>query len=90
MGSSQIPDKSAVIAKLKRHEKDTGSPEVQVSLLTKRIEVLSKHFETHPNDEHSKRGLHRMVSQRKNLLGYLKLDKIDRYRTTLQELGLRK
>ncbi len=90
MGSSEIPNKGATNVKLKRHEKDTGSPEVQVSLLTKRIELLTKHFETHPNDEHSKRGLHRMVSRRKNLLGYLKVDQIDRYRLTLSELGLRK
>ena len=90
MASAEIKDKQALIAKYGRSEGDTGSPEVQISLLTKRLEILSEHFKKHPQDIHSRRGLLRMVSQRKNLLSYLKRKNIERYRATLAEFGLRK
>ncbi len=69
---------------------DTGSPEVQVALLTARINDLNRHFSVHPNDFHSRRGLLKMVGQRRNLLAYLKAKDIERYRKLVQELGLRK
>ena len=72
------------------HEGDTGSPEVQVAILTARINHLNEHFKTHHNDHHSKRGLLKMVGQRKGLLNYLKKKDIERYRTMIARLGLRK
>ena len=82
--------KTEIINKFKRHEGDTGSPEVQVALLTKRIDYLTEHFKTHKKDFHSRRGLLMVVGQRRSLLDYLK--KIDgaRYRTLIEQLGLRK
>ncbi len=73
-----------------RHDKDTGSPEVQVALYTKKLEQYTKHFETHKNDEHSRRGMFRIISRRKRLLEYLKGINIERYRATIAALGLRK
>lgn len=82
--------KKEIIEKYRTHEKDTGSPEVQVALLTERIEDLSQHFKAHAKDHHSRRGLLKMVGQRRRLLEYLKHKNIDRYRKLIDELGLRK
>ena len=71
-------------------EGDTGSPEVQIAILTARINDLNEHFKNHPNDYHSRRGLLKMVGQRRNLLAYLKGKDIERYRAIVQKLGLRK
>ncbi len=78
------------MAKYARKEGDTGSPEVQIALLTQRIEHLGKHLEEHPKDHHSRRGLLKMIGRRRNLLGYLKKKDIERYRKLIAELGLRK
>lgn len=83
-------DTSGVIAKFGRSEGDTGSVEVQVALLTKRLEQLNGHFKSHPQDKHSKRGLQRVVSSRKRLLNYLRNEDVNRYRALINELGLRK
>ena len=83
-------DKAQIIAEYATHEGDTGSPEVQVAILTARINHLNEHFKTHHNDHHSKRGLLKMVGQRKGLLNYLKKTDIERYRSLIARLGLRK
>lgn len=83
-------DKQAIIAEYATLEGDTGSPEVQVALLTARINHLNEHFKTHAKDHHSRRGLLKMVGQRKGLLNYLKSKDIERYRTLIARLGLRK
>ena len=83
-------DKAEVIAKYQKHEKDTGTPEVQVALLTGRISQLSEHFKTHAKDHHSRRGLLKIVSQRRRLLDYLKRDHFDRYAKLIKDLGLRR
>jgi len=72
------------------HESDTGSPEVQVALLTERINGLSAHFEVHGKDHHSRRGLLKLVSQRRRLLNYLRRTEPDRYRALIEKLGLRR
>jgi len=82
--------KKEIIEKYRTHEKDTGSPEVQVAILTARIEELGQHFKVHAKDHHSRRGLLKMVGQRRRLLEYLKHKSIDRYRKLIEELGLRK
>ena len=82
--------KKEIIEKYRAHEKDTGSPEVQVAILTARIEDLGRHFKAHAKDHHSRRGLLKMVGQRRRLLEYLKHKNIDRYRKLIEELGLRK
>lgn len=82
--------KSEVISKYRHHEKDTGSPEVQVALLTQRIIELTDHFKTHVKDHHSRRGLLKLVGQRKRILEYLKAKDIERYRKLIADLGLRK
>ena len=82
--------KQELVQKFKRHEKDTGSPEVQVALLSERITYLTDHFKTHKKDHHSRRGLLKLVGQRRRLLDYLRRSDIDRYRGLVQELGLRK
>jgi small subunit ribosomal protein S15 len=82
--------KSDVIAKFARAEGDTGSPEVQIALLTERITYLTEHFKTHKKDHHSRRGLLKLVSQRRRQLDYLKHTDIERYRTLIQKLNLRK
>lgn len=79
-----------IIAKFKRGENDTGSPEVQVALLTARINDLQPHFAEHKHDHHSRRGLIRMVNQRRKLLDYLKGKDLDRYTALIAELGLRR
>lgn len=82
--------KKEIMEKFARCEGDTGSPEVQVALLTYRINDLNEHFKTHPKDHHSRRGLLKMVGQRRNLLAYLKNKDIARYRALIEKLGLRK
>ncbi len=83
-------DKQAIIQEYATHEGDTGSPEVQVALLTARIKHLTEHLKTHPHDHHSRRGLLQLVGNRRGMLDYLmKLD-IERYRTLIERLGLRK
>ncbi len=82
--------KSELIQEFRRSEEDTGSPEVQVALLTARINELTEHFKTHAKDHHSRRGLLKMVGQRRRLLNYLKRKDNDRYRALIGKLGLRK
>jgi small subunit ribosomal protein S15 len=82
--------RSEIIGSFKLHEKDTGSPEVQIALLTARIEYLTEHFKTHKKDHHSRRGLLKLVGQRRRLLDYLKNKDVERYRATVSRLGLRK
>lgn len=83
-------EKKAVIEKHARHEGDTGSPEVQVALLTSRIESLTEHFKVHKKDFHSRTGLLKLVGRRRNILNYLKKKDIQRYRALIETLGLRK
>ena len=82
--------KQAVIEQYKRGDNDTGSPEVQIALLTARITELTEHFKTHKKDNHSRRGLVRLVNSRRKLLDYLKGKDIDRYRELITSLGLRR
>lgn len=82
--------KQEIINKYKRHEGDTGSPEVQIALLTDRINHLTDHLKTHKKDHHSRRGLLMMVGKRRGLLDYLIKTDIERYRTIIAELGIRK
>ncbi|MBY0266492.1 MAG: 30S ribosomal protein S15 [Burkholderiales bacterium] len=82
--------KAQVLQDFQRAKGDTGSPEVQVALLTARITDLTEHFKAHTKDHHSRRGLLRMVSQRRKLLDYLKRTKIEQYRALIERLGLRK
>ncbi len=82
--------KKKVIKDFSAHQKDTGSPQVQVAILTKRIEELSQHLEEHPKDNHSRRGLLMMVGKRRKLLNYLRLHKKSEYETILEKLKLRK
>jgi small subunit ribosomal protein S15 len=82
--------KSALISEYRRGETDTGSPEVQVAVLSKRIEELTEHLKTHVKDHHSRRGLLQMVGQRRRLLDYLKREDVERYRTLIARLGLRR
>jgi small subunit ribosomal protein S15 len=83
-------DKQEIIAKFARAEGDTGSPEVQVALLTKRISHLTEHLKEHKHDHHSRRGLLMLVGQRRRLLNYLRDNDIDRYRALISELELRR
>ena len=83
-------DKSKIVADFQRAKNDTGSPEVQVALLTARINDLTGHFKTHTKDHHSRRGLLKMVNQRRRLLNYLKSKDNDRYKTLIERLGLRR
>lgn len=82
--------KESIIAEYGKKPNDTGSPEVQVALLTERINELTEHLKANPKDHHSRRGLLKMVGQRRGLLAYLKKNDIERYRTLIQRLGLRK
>lgn len=79
-----------VISKFQRNSQDTGSPEVQVALLTKRLVTLTKHFGSNPKDHHSRRGMMNIISQRKRMLQYLRSEDVMRYRNTIAALGLRK
>ena len=83
-------EKNAIIKEYAQHEGDTGSPEVQIALLTKRINDLTEHLKTHKKDHHSRRGLLKMVGQRRNLLNYLTKVDIERYRASIAKLGIRK
>ena len=82
--------KQGIVGKFKTHEKDTGSPEVQVALLTERILYLTEHFKTHKKDHHSRRGLLKLVGQRRRLLDYLKTKDGARYKKLIDGLGIRK
>ncbi|HQD76986.1 MAG TPA: 30S ribosomal protein S15 [Bacillota bacterium] len=82
--------KSNIITKYKLHENDTGSPEVQVAILTERINTLTQHLKLHKGDHHSRRGLLKMVGQRRAMLNYLRDRHFDRYRALIEKLGLRK
>ncbi len=82
--------KSDIINKYRVHDTDTGSPEVQVALLTQRINHLTEHFKIHAKDHHGRRGLLKLVGRRRRLLEYLKRQDVDRYRRTIKRLGLRK
>ena len=82
--------KATLQEKFRRHPQDTGSPEVQIALLTERIDGLSEHFKVHKKDHHSRRGLLMLVSQRRRLLDYLRDSSIERYRVLINDLGIRK
>ena len=83
-------EKSAVVAQYATHEGDTGSPEVQIAILTYRIKNLTEHLRANKQDNHSRRGLQKMVGHRRNLLNYLEKTDIERYRSLVERLGLRK
>ncbi len=83
-------EKTAVIEANRTHETDTGSPEVQIAILTKRIGDLTEHLKVHKKDNHSRRGMYKMIGKRRNLLNYLKKNDIERYRTVIEKLGIRK
>lgn len=82
--------KQSIIDSFKRHEGDTGSPEVQIAILSHRIKELTEHLKVHKKDHHSRRGLYKMIGQRRGLLNYLMKKDIERYRTILAELQLRR
>ena len=82
--------KSQVITDYRRHDSDTGSPEVQIALLSQRISYLTEHFKTHAKDHHSRRGLMKLVGRRRRLLDYLKQNEVERYRGIIDRLGIRK
>jgi small subunit ribosomal protein S15 len=85
-----VEKKSDIINRFRLHEADTGSPEVQVAILSERISYLTDHFKSHAKDHHSRRGLIKLVGQRRRLLNYLKKKDIDRYRSLIDTLGLRR
>jgi small subunit ribosomal protein S15 len=85
-----MSQKQEIIEKYKTHDKDTGSPEVQVALLSERINHLTEHFKAHAKDFHSRRGLLKLVGQRRRLLDYLKKKDLSRYRGLIKELGIRR
>ncbi|MEM9193318.1 MAG: 30S ribosomal protein S15 [Myxococcota bacterium] len=82
--------KQEIIEKFRSHDGDTGSPEVQIALLTERIRYLTEHFKTHAKDHHSRRGLLKLVSRRRRLLDYVRANSVERYRKIISELGIRK
>jgi len=82
--------KNTIIDDFKTHPSDTGSPEVQIALLSERITYLTEHFKVHKKDHHSRRGLLKLVGQRRQLLNYLKRKNVDRYNTVIERLGLRR
>ena len=83
-------EKTAVIEANRTHETDTGSPEVQIAILTVRIQELTEHLRVHPHDNHSRQGLYKMIGKRRKLLGYLAKKDIERYRAIIAKLGIRK
>jgi small subunit ribosomal protein S15 len=89
MGIAQ-EDNQQLVEQFRLHKTDTGSPEVQVALLSKRIDYLTEHFKTHVKDHHSRRGLLKLVGQRRRLLDYLKSRDFERYQSLIQRLGIRK
>jgi small subunit ribosomal protein S15 len=82
--------KSELIGQFRNHATDTGSPEVQIAILSERINYLTEHFKTHDKDHHSRRGLLKLVSQRRRLLDYVRSQDVERYRKIISELGIRK
>ena len=88
--SLNAEQKAAIVADYRQSDTDTGSPEVQVALLTANIKHLTDHFATHKKDHHSRRGLLKLVGQRRNMLDYLRRKDIERYRSLIERLGLRK
>jgi len=82
--------KQEIINAFKQHDSDTGSPEVQIAILTERITYLTEHFKTHKKDHHSRRGLLKLVGQRRRLLDYLKGKEVSRYKTVIERLGIRR
>lgn len=82
--------KQEIIQSFRLHDSDTGSPEVQIALLTERIQYLTEHFKTHKQDHHSRRGLLKLVSQRRRLLDYVRKSNVERYRKIIETLGIRK
>jgi small subunit ribosomal protein S15 len=82
--------KKSLIEQFRTHEGDTGSPEVQIALLTERINGLTDHFKTHAKDHHSRRGLLMLIGKRRSLLDYLRKEKVERYRTIIEKLGIRR
>jgi small subunit ribosomal protein S15 len=82
--------KQEIVSNFRLHDNDTGSPEVQIALLSNRITYLTDHFKTHAKDHHSRRGLLKLVSQRRHLLDYLRKKNVERYRTIIKALGIRK
>lgn len=82
--------KQEIIEKFKTHDSDTGSPEVQIALISERISYLTEHFRTHKKDHHSRRGLLKLVGQRRRLLDYLKRKNVEGYQTIIKELGIRR
>ena len=82
--------KTAIIEANRTHESDTGSPEVQIAILTERINQLTEHLKQHPQDNHSRRGLYKMIGKRRSLLDYLMKKDIERYRALIAKLGIRK
>ena len=85
-----LEKKKEIIETFKRHPNDTGSAEVQIAILSERIQYLTEHFKTHTKDHHSRRGLLKLVGQRRHLLDYLKGKDVERYRSVIQRLGIRK
>jgi small subunit ribosomal protein S15 len=85
-----VEQKTTIITDNKLHEKDTGSSEVQIALLTKRVTYLTEHFKTHSKDHHSRRGLLKLVSKRRKLLDHLKKEDISRYQSIISKLGIRR
>ena len=85
-----MPDKSATIAEHRLHESDTGSPEVQVAILTERINHLTEHLKVHKKDHHSRRGLLMLVGQRRRMLDYVRAKDVERYRALIARLGIRR
>jgi small subunit ribosomal protein S15 len=88
--STTKEQKTGLISEYRVHDADTGSPEVQIALLSNRITYLTEHFKTHAKDHHSRRGLLKLVGRRRRLLDYLKKTEVERYRTIIEKLGIRK
>jgi small subunit ribosomal protein S15 len=88
--STTKEQKTEVITQYRTHDSDTGSPEVQIALLSNRITYLNEHFKSHAKDHHSRRGLLKLVGRRRRLLDYLKKTDVDRYKTVIEKLGIRK
>jgi small subunit ribosomal protein S15 len=88
--TSRMPDKTATIAEHRLHETDTGSPEVQVAILTERINHLTEHLKVHRGDHHTRRGLMKLIGKRRRLLDYVKSNDVDRYRALIARLGIRR
>lgn len=90
MSALHTERKQEIISQFRKHDSDTGSPEVQIALISERITYLTEHFKTHQKDHHSRRGLLKLVSKRRHLLDYLKKMDVERYRVVIRELGIRK